>query len=80
MLRLLWAARLIVIAGAASALDYAVGQVWTYHVRPGEEGPAPIGDRRSIRATRASTPYPLPGFHPSRKRRWRAVLHDQGIF
>jgi hypothetical protein len=38
MLRLLLMAGLLVFSGAATAHDFAVGQVWTYHVRPGEEG------------------------------------------
>jgi hypothetical protein len=29
---------LLLCMGAASAHDYAAGQVWTYHVNPGDEG------------------------------------------
>jgi hypothetical protein len=29
---------LLLVMGAASANDYAAGQVWTYHVNPGDEG------------------------------------------
>lgn len=34
----LLALALLVSAGAAAARDYAVGQVWQYHVRSGDEG------------------------------------------
>jgi hypothetical protein len=37
MWRLFAAAVLIVVMGASTAREYAVGQVWTYHVRPGDE-------------------------------------------
>jgi hypothetical protein len=29
---------LLLVMGASSARDYAAGQVWTYHVKPGDEG------------------------------------------
>jgi hypothetical protein len=39
MMRFLVAATILAsVASVASAHDFAVGQVWTYHVRPGDEG------------------------------------------
>ena len=38
MWKFLAAAGLLLIMGASSARDYAAGQVWTYHVKPGDEG------------------------------------------
>jgi hypothetical protein len=38
MCRFIAAIGLSLIMGAASANDYAAGQVWTYHVNPGDEG------------------------------------------
>lgn len=37
MWRLFGAAVLIVVMGASAEHKYGVGQVWTYHVRPGDE-------------------------------------------
>jgi hypothetical protein len=38
MRKFLAAASLFLVMGAASARDYAAGQVWTYHTKPGDEG------------------------------------------
>ena len=38
MRKLLAAIALLVVATASDGHDYVVGQVWTYHVRPGDEG------------------------------------------
>jgi hypothetical protein len=38
MRKFLAAVGLLLIMGASNARDYAVGQVWTYHVKPGDEG------------------------------------------
>ena len=37
MRKFLAAAGLLMIMGASNARDYAAGQVWTYHVKPGDE-------------------------------------------
>jgi hypothetical protein len=36
--RFLAAVGLLLLMGASSAHDYAAGQVWTYHTKPGDEG------------------------------------------
>ena len=38
MRKLFAAIGLLMLMGASSAHDYAVGQVWTYHVKSGDEG------------------------------------------
>ncbi len=38
MRKFLAAVGLLMIMGASNARDYAAGQVWTYHVKPGDEG------------------------------------------
>jgi len=38
MRKYLAAVGLLLVMGASSARDYAAGQVWTYHVKPGDEG------------------------------------------
>ncbi len=38
MRKFLAAVGLLLMMGASSARDYAAGQVWTYHVKPGDEG------------------------------------------
>lgn len=38
MRKVLAAAGLWLVMGASSAHDYAVGQVWTYRINPGDEG------------------------------------------
>ena len=38
MRKFLAAVSLLLVMGASSARDYAAGQVWTYHVKPGDEG------------------------------------------
>ena len=38
MRKFLAAVGLLLVMGASSARDYAAGQVWTYHVKPGDEG------------------------------------------
>ena len=38
MHKFLAAIGLLLVMGASSARDYAAGQVWTYHVKPGDEG------------------------------------------
>jgi hypothetical protein len=38
MRKFLAAVGLLLVMGASSARDYTAGQVWTYHVKPGDEG------------------------------------------
>jgi hypothetical protein len=38
MRKLFAAVGLLLVMGTSSARDYAAGQVWTYHVKPGDEG------------------------------------------